>query len=651
MSGKPEHQEPAQEPLVADENGPLESAEKRLRIAEERLRALLNAQTESAMLVDLEGKILAANEIAAQRLGKGLGELAGLEMSEYLPGQLAESRKTYGERVRQTGKPVRFRDERDGRIYDNNVYPVFSAEGKVAALAIHAKDITEVKRNEQALKESAEKYRRLFELESDALFLIEKESGRILEANSTASKLYGYTREELLRKKNTDLSAEPEKTKQATHSTRTLIPIRYHRKEDGTVFPVEITASHLEWRGQDVHIASIRDITFRLGAEEERQRLESQLQQAQKLESIANLAGGIAHQFNNALSVITISLDLMELDSTDGGKKVDYLALMRESSTKMAQLTNQLLAYARGGKYQPEVIAIGGFVEDTLPLVKQSLHPDIKIDTDLPEDTSPVEADLTQLQMVLTAILENASEALDGAGVIRVSAENVRISNALADDVPGLTPGAYVRLSITDRGRGMDAGTANRVFEPFFTTKAQGTGLGMSAAYGIVKNHAGTITVDSELGEQTTVCVYIPATDADAVYPAEHQVTPAEGTGTILIIEDERMVLQVSKALIERLGYRVLTAETGEEAVRVTQTFDGKIDLAILDIGLPDMGGKDVFPLLMKSRPDLRVIVASGYSIDGPAREIMAAGAHDFIQKPFTLPILSEKLNRALDRT
>lgn len=282
-------------------------------------------------------------------------------------------------------------------------------------------------------------------------------------------------------------------------------------------------------------------------------------------------------------------------------------------------------------------------------MVKHTINPAIHVETDLPADIHKIAADVTQMQMVLSAVLTNASEAMDGNGSILVTCRNTFITDGTVDNFPGLKPGNYVNLTITDDGKGIDEETRKRIFEPFFTTKFQGRGLGMAASYGIVKNHNGWISVDSEPGQGTIVKIYLPATQDQVEEPEKPQTERIKGTGTILVIEDEETVMAVTRAMLEGLGYRVLEAKTGHEAIDVVNTFDGDIDLAMLDILLPDMSGNTIYPFLMEARPDLKVIVFSGYAIDGPAEEIIDAGAQDFLQKPFTLAGLSEKLRKVFD--
>ena len=290
-------------------------------------------------------------------------------------------------------------------------------------------------------------------------------------------------------------------------------------------------------------------------------------------------------------------------------------------------------------------------MKNTLPLIRHTIDPSISVDTDLPHDILNIKADITQIQMVLFATMVNASEAMEDMGCIRITSSNETIKEDTPKDILGLKPGAYVRLTIEDDGKGMDAETRDRIFEPFFTTKLKGRGLGMAAAYGIVKNHDGWISVDSELGRGTAVHIYLPAVETPVEKPKKPEIAPVtiKGAGTILVIEDDALVMDMTRAVLEELGYRCLGAKTGQEAIDIAKTFNGDIDLAILDVFLPDMGGKAIYPLIMKARPNLKVIVYSVYPVSGEPREILDAGAEDFIQKPFIIAELSEKLKKVLE--
>jgi nitrogen-specific signal transduction histidine kinase/ActR/RegA family two-component response regulator len=380
----------------------------------------------------------------------------------------------------------------------------------------------------------------------------------------------------------------------------------------------------------------------------ERKRTEEQIIQSQRLETVATLVGGIAHQFNNALFGVIGNVDLLQMSLSGDVNLNKCVEGIKASAHRMAYLVNLLIAYAGRGKYRPEQISLGDFIEDILPLLKRNIDPTISLKTDLSRDIFNINADPTQIQMVLSSVLKNASEATEGEGSIRIITRDEKVDEEFAKSRPGLKPGHYVRLSVEDEGKGMDDETKRKIFEPFFTTKFQGRGLGMSAAYGVVINHDGWISVDSELGRGTTVHIYLPAIKVKIKEEKEPKTEVAMGTGTILLIEDEEIVMDITQGMLERLGYRVLQARNGAEAVNLAKTFDGDIDLAILDIGLPDMGGEKLYPLLKKERPDLRVIICSGYPFEGPVQETLRAGAQIFLEKPYSLPTLAEKLQELL---
>ena len=377
--------------------------------------------------------------------------------------------------------------------------------------------------------------------------------------------------------------------------------------------------------------------------------MKTQIQEAQKMETITSLAGGIAHQFNNALVGITGNIELIKMDFPHDEKIDKYIAPMKASADRMAHLTEQLLAYARGGKYQPTIISLRNFMEEILPLVQCNIEPAIRLEKDLPDDIADIKADRTQIQMVFSGLVANASEAIEGPGLIKITVRNVQIEERFSTRYPDLKPGSYVYIEIEDDGKGMDDETKNRIFEPFFTTKFHGRGLGMAAVYGIINNHDGWISVDSVIGKGTVVRIYLPAVETRIEEMNHLKPGFVMGTGTILVVEDEEMVMDVSRAMLGKLGYHVLEALTGEEAVNIAKTFDGDIDFAILDVALPDMECTAVYSNLIGTRPNLKTIICSGYPIDGPVQEILDAGAQDFIQKPFSLTTLSEKLKSVLD--
>jgi two-component system, cell cycle sensor histidine kinase and response regulator CckA len=464
---------------------------------------------------------------------------------------------------------------------------------------------------------------------------------RIVYANPAAISLIGVSEETLISSTFTDLFGEDQKG-----IINDLLPEIGHEPliigESSSVMinnrQVVLNVLKAKEDVQGMYIVIINDIS-------ERKKLQTQIRQAQMMESIATLAGGIAHQFNNALSVIIGNLELLKMEQSEDADRTEFLDPIKNAAYRMSTLTSQLLAYARGGKYNPKIISLGKFIENTLPLIQHSIGHSVFVQKNLPPYVLNVEADITQLQMVLSAVLNNAAEAIEGHGQIRLNITDKEIQSGN----PHLEPGHYACISIEDDGKGMDEETRARIFEPFFTTYFQGRGLGMAAVYGIIKNHNGWISVDSKLGKGTTVCIYLPAFEDLESKKEDERPKLEKGSGTILLIEDESMVLDVCGTMLKNLNYSVLEAKTGAEAINIAKTFDGVIDLALLDIELPDMDGSSLYPFLKEARQNLKVIVCSGYSLDGPVQEIIEAGAQGFIQKPFDLRVLSKKLKEILE--
>ena len=527
---------------------------------------------------------------------------------------------------------------------------VFDEQGKLCFLDGVIVDRTDHKQAEEALWESEEQYRTLMDNLPVAVYRNRPgPEGQFLMANPAFCKMFGFKNEEEVKKMTSaDLYANPKERKQYSdnliekgvveNDERTLLKI------DGTPVHTSITSRVVYGKDGEVsHFDSIMlDIT-------EKQRLEDQLQQATKMEAIATLAGGVAHEFNNALMGIMGNIELLKMNFSEDGGIDKHLESMKSAGHRMSRLTAQLLAYAEGGKYQPKDLKLDNFVIETLSILQHDFSPEVRVEIHFQKDISYIRSDYAQMQMVLSAILANSNEAIEDEGLIRIAAENKDLDEDFTKQHPGLKPGPYVCLTIEDDGEGMDEETRSGIFEPFFTTKFQGRGMGMAAVHGIVRNHDGWISVDSELGRGTTVQIYLPAIEVEIKKPRKAKAEVSTGSGTILMIEDEDVVIEVTQMMLEMLGYRVMVAKTGKDAIHIAETFDGQIDLALLDIKLPDIDGRNLYPLIMKARSNMKVIVFSGYSIDGPAREILNAGAQDFIQKPFSIATLSEKLKEVFE--
>ncbi|MFH1908623.1 MAG: PAS domain S-box protein [Chloroflexota bacterium] len=651
-------------------------AEESLRQSEEKYRTILENIEDGYYEVDIAGNFTFFNDSMCRMIGYSNDEITGMNNRQYMDEENAKRVFQSFNYVYRTEKPIKGLDwkliRKDGSdcFVETSVSLIKDSRGQPVGFRGIARDVSYRKEMEKALRESKADLDKAQRIAHVGSWSRDPQTDKG-QWSDQMYRMLGFspgspenpTRETFLSR------VHPADRERVSSALKDAVEKKGSFDFEFRTVPIEGSERIFRERGQvecdetgtpPVRIfGTAQDIT-------ERRRLQTQLQEATKMEAIATLAGGIAHQFNNALSSITGHSGLLEMEYPEDEKIMDYAKAMKQSAHRMAHLTSQLLAYARGGKYNPQTMSLSNFVEGTLPIIQHTLDPDIRLETDLPQDVMNVEVDRTQMQMVLSAIVANSNEAIDPPGRIRISTRNMDLAKEFTKDHPGLKPGPYVCLSIEDDGKGMDEETKNRIFDPFFTTHFIGRGLGMASVYGIIKNHDGTITVDSEIGKGTVVRIYLPAIPSAqarrAGLPAieaeqkveekvvsEPKVELAGGEGTILVIEDEEPLVELFRQILEMLGYSVLQAKTGKEAVELAKSFDGQIDLALLDIKLPDMNGGRVYPLIMEARPDLKVIVCSGYSIDGPAQAILDAGAEGFIQKPFLIAPFAEKLKEVLE--
>ena len=523
-------------------------------------------------------------------------------------------------------------------------------------------DLTEIKIAEKALKESEKKYRTLYEeskqteevyrslfhTSADAIVVYDLE-GKVNYINPAFSKIFGWTLEDLEGKQ---IPFIPDSEKEASMAgVRAIMgkgeaiqgfeTKRYTR--DGSLLEVSVSASRFhDHEGAPAGMLSIlRDTS-------EKKQLESQLQEAQRMEAIGTLAGGIAHNFNNLLMGIqgNASLALMETDPEDPlhRRMVNIQNLVRTGS----KLTNQLLGYAMGGRYEVKPIDLNRLVENTAETFSATKK-EYKVNLELGHSLSRIKADSTQLEQVLMNLYVNAADAMPGGGDLFLETMNTTHETMRTKPFK-IKPGAYVLLTVRDTGLGMDKATADRIFEPFFTTKGleRGTGLGLASAYGIVKSHGGYIDVQSEKGQGTVFEIYFPASTEVAQEESVWDGEIAEGRGTVLLVDDEEMLLEVGEAILEKLGYEVFPANSGKEALEIYRSNRDHIDIVVLDMIMPSMGGGETFDKLREMNPQVKVLLASGYSIDGQAGEILKRGCDGFIQKPFEIDQLSHKMREIL---
>jgi nitrogen-specific signal transduction histidine kinase len=402
-------------------------------------------------------------------------------------------------------------------------------------------------------------------------------------------------------------------------------------------------------------IGAMRNITDRIRAEEEHLQLERQLQHSQKLESLGVLAGGIAHDFNNILTSVLGNAEMALIDLSPSAPARENLLEITASSRRAADLCRQMLAYSGRGQFVIEAIDLGAFIEDLLGLLKSTISKKAVLSLNLEKNLPLLEGDPSQLSQVIVNLVSNASEALgEREGTIAISTGALECSREYLRATylkPDLTPGLYLTLEVSDTGHGMDAATQERIFEPFFTTKFTGRGLGLAAVLGIVRGHKGALDIHSEPGEGTTFKILLPASEADTSLLARKNGATKndwQGEGTILLVDDEEAIRTLGRRMLASLGFTVLTAADGREALAVYAAHRHEIKLVLLDLTMPRMDGEEAFRELRLMDPEARVVMSSGYTESDIAPRFANQGLMGFVQKPYTLAQLEEHLRAAL---
>jgi two-component system, cell cycle sensor histidine kinase and response regulator CckA len=550
----------------------------------------------------------------------------------------------------------------DGKWYDISIIPILDKNNNVEMFMEWVRDITENKQAEAKLIESEARFKHLL---SDVPMLAVQGyrfDGATIYWNKGSENLYGYSAEEAIGKNLLDLIIPHDMRDIVKRNIKEMADagapnppeeITMMRK-DGTLAPV--FSSHLVLRREgrlpelfcfDLDLSDIKE------SENERRRLQEHLAQAQKMESIGRLAGGVAHDFNNMLGVILGRAE-MAMDQVDPAQPLFAdLEEIRKAAERSADLTRQLLTFARKQTIAPRIIDLNETVEGMLKMLRRLIGEDIDLTWRPKKNLAPVKMDPAQIDQILANLCVNSRDAISGVGKITIETDVVSFDEAYCADHAGFIPGEFIMLAVSDNGRGMDPETVSHLFEPFFTTKepGKGTGLGLASVYGAVKQNNGFINVYSEPDQGTTFRIYLPRHRAKTPLQVDKATAKptAGGNETILLVEDEPAILQLSAMMLERLGYAVIAAETPGEAIRLAHEHGGPIDLLMTDVVMPEMNGRDLAKNLLSIYPDIKRLFMSGYTANVIAHHgVLDEGVY-FIQKPFSLKVLGGKLREVLE--
>ncbi len=633
-------------------------AEEQLAQSEEKYRAIIDNMEEGYYEVDLAGNIALFNRSFVTILGYGPDELIGMNNRNFMDGENAREVFRVFSGVFRTGEPVQAFDweiiRKDGgrRIVEASVSLIRDASGTPTGFRGIVRDVTEEKTMARLLAESERRYHTVYEVAPLAFVLWDRDR-RVTGWNRRAEEMFGWSRDEVTGRDFLEFlvpdSDRPGVEGAVERMVAGALPsrgINRNLTRRGEIITCEW--SNTVFRGSAGRVEEILSLALDIT---ERRRLEGELFQSRKMESIGRLAGGVAHDLNNMLTPIIGYADMLLLDAPMDEAHLDGLIQIKEAAERARDITHQLLAFSRKQVFVMKTVDLGRAVTGFKKILRRTIREDIEIDIRVPAETCAIRTDPAQIEQILLNLAVNAQEAMSEGGVLTVEISRVTIDGDFAKRHPDASAGDHALLSISDTGCGMDGETLEHVFEPFFTTREAGTGLGLATVYGIVRQHNGFIWASSVPGRGSTFRVYLPLTDgeparADSTVPRRADVRAGE---TILVVEDEEAVRDLAAKILTRLGYRTLMARDGKEALEIIGRYTGDIHCILTDVIMPKIDGGRLYREVSAMRDDIKVVFMSGYTHEVIARRgIMEEGVH-FIQKPFTFQTLADTIREVLD--
>jgi two-component system cell cycle sensor histidine kinase/response regulator CckA len=532
--------------------------------------------------------------------------------------------------------------------------------GPAVESAIRKKQAMEEKaKTEEALQESEKRYRRLFESAQQAVLLLDSETGTVTDINPFGLQMIGKTRPNVLGKNllETGFVSDPLLFQQIQNRLQVSENVSLEgmalTSMDGSNRDIEMTCNRYQLDDRGVIHCFIRDVTQRRHSEEERVKMQAQLFEAQKMEAIGAVAGGVAHDFNNLMTAIQISTDLAMMKIDESHDLFRELKEIRNSAMRATSLIRQLLLFSRKHPMEFRTLDLNPIIENLLHMLHRLIGEDIDLRAELDPALQPVRADASNMEQVIMNFVLNGRDAMPKGGTVIIRTANVELNEADCRKLPDLKPGRYMRLSVSDTGIGMDAETLDRIFEPFFTTKApgKGTGLGLSVVYGIVKQHEGAIQVQSEPMKGSTFSVYLPTALAQGEKAVESKASHLDYVGkgqVILLVEDEDKVRESTAKAMVKCGYRVVIASNADAAMEMTSRENGRFDLVFTDVVLSDRTGIELAEEILRDYPDMKILLCSGYADQKSQWPIIREKGFRFLQKPYDLTGLLRAVHEAL---
>ncbi len=642
-----------------------------LQEQKENLRTTLYSIGDAVITTDIEGRIVNMNPKAQHLTGWGLDRAISRPLGEIfhtVNAGTGEKCRDPVQKVIETGKAQNLCNDTvliagDGTRYQiaDSCSPIRDGQDNLTGVVLVFRDVTGQYLQQKSLEESERRFRNLFEQAAIGIFISDK-NHNIIDANQRALDILGYSRQEIKKLNARDLLPSEDIEKQSPEEflkkflSGEIVEIeRKYLKKDGSCINVQVSMRRVEDPGTgSSHMIMFNDITDRKMAEQEKERLDAQLRQAQKMEALGTLTGGIAHDFNNILSIIMGYTELVEEEVHESGLARQGLFQIKDAAIRARDLVRHLLTFSRKEEEEKEPQEIAVIIKEALKMMRSTIPASIEIRQDIAKDLPLVRADHSQIHQLIVNLCKNAADALaEESGTISVGMEHVSLSEDEAAFDEGLSGGEFVKLAVEDTGHGISPEDREKIFDPYFTTKSvdKGTGLGLSVVLGIVKSHHGAIRVESETGKGALFEIYLPIVRQEPEKPeAETGQKLAGGNETILFVDDEQSVVDMNRIRLEKLGYQVKAATGPGRALELFYAHPEQFDLVITDMTMPDMSGDKLSREIFKIRPDMKIILCTGYSEKISADISQELGISAYLEKPIEMGKMAGAIRNVLDR-